>query len=179
MNITEMVSLINGHYLSATPAQCKAGFDWYRDAQATTRCMSDSTGHSRAVCAGVIAALSPRNRWANNVSQAWDMLEGQEIKGLGVSIRKAERIIAGEPIGLVLGKGWKTAAFFANISGDESLVTVDVWAARAVGCGGVDLSNERNYDVIADAYRLAASRYGITPAQMQATVWVVVRGSAE
>lgn len=178
MNITPMIDMIREHYRTATLDQKAAGWSWYNDAQATTRCMADSTGHERSVCAGVIAALSPRNRWANNVSQAWDMLEGKEVRGLSVSIRKAERIIQGKPIGEVLGKGWKTAAFFANISGDESMVTVDVWAARAVGCGNVDLSNERNYGDISAAYQFAAAEAGITPAQMQATVWIVVRGSA-
>ncbi len=48
--------------------------------------------------------------------------------------------------------------------GGTDAVTIDVWAARV----GV-------YDAIADAYRAAAQRAGVTPSVMQATTWTVAR----
>jgi hypothetical protein len=35
-----------------------------------------------------------------------------------------------------------------------------------------------SYDALAHCYRLAAKRVGVSPAQIQAVTWVVVRGRA-
>jgi hypothetical protein len=182
---------------AATRAQ---GADWYPAAERIARAIAAEgpPGIGPARAAAVIAALSPRTRWADNLAYAraalraaqraygsflGDLaLEGlvwteTEPYGLTDGRRKAIRILAGERPLDVLG-GPKTRAFFRNITGDTRAVTVDVWAARAA-CGRWQPTppNGRRYERIARAYQAAADRLGLEPRTLQAAVWIHVRGS--
>ena len=93
-------------------------------------------------------------------------------------IDKARAAMVADDPWSTFGDGPKTKAFAANIIGDDHAVTVDVWAARIAGITEEQLARVGVYEAVAHGYRLAAKRAGITPAQMQATTWVVIRGSA-
>jgi hypothetical protein len=73
-------------------------------------------------------------------------------------------------------------AFARNIAGDWNEVTIDMWAFRAA-CGDLAiekyLARKGAYETVAEAYRIAAKKFGIAPAQMQAIVWVAIRGRAD
>jgi hypothetical protein len=72
-------------------------------------------------------------------------------------------------------------AFARNIAGDLDAVTIDMWAFAAA-CGDLAdkyLARAGSYETVANAYRIAAKRFGIKPAQMQAIVWVAIRGRAD
>jgi hypothetical protein len=75
--------------------------------------------------------------------------------------------------------GEKTRAFYANILGDQNAVAVDVWAARAAeGYRDKRAPKGKRYAAIADAYRDAADHRGLSPRDLQACVWVSIRGRA-
>jgi len=80
-----------------------------------------------------------------------------------------------DPFSAILGP--KINPFAHNIAGDEYLVATDRWAQRAAGVeqfiGRIGMRAS-----LIDAYRKAAASAGVTPAVMQAIVWVHVRGSA-
>jgi len=176
------VRMILAWHDAADPANV-AGAQWYGRGRAHARRMAREHGTTVRTAAGVIAALSPRVRWEQNLEYADRVLEHaahgpvQTIPcpNLGVfsgSSIKAWRISLGERPLSVLG-GLKTRAFYRNLSGDLAHVTVDVWAARAVGIeGGI---TDRTYERIAAAYTEAARLRGIPPAVMQAIVWVAIR----
>jgi hypothetical protein len=44
---------------------------------------------------------------------------------------------------------------------------------------GKDAPNKGEYNAIAEAVRTVAAEYGMTPAMMQAMIWIVVRGKAQ
>ena len=84
--------------------------------------------------------------------------------------------------------GHKVRSFFANITGDDQAVTVDMWA-YAVATGdwtrhpqtGARVPAEatmtaKDYALIADAYRRAAAILGVSPRKCQAACWVAARG---
>lgn len=101
------------------------------------------------------------------------------VAGLPDNRQKAWRIAHGEDPNVVL-RGPKVRAFFANITGDHDSVTVDVWAARAAEDTRIDNSpSGARYAAIARAYQLAAVKRGVSPREMQAAVWVHIRGAAE
>jgi hypothetical protein len=62
--------------------------------------------------------------------------------------------------------------------GDENAVTVDVWAARVAGVDPEILRRPREYAAVAEAYRRAAKRVGISPRKLQAITWCLIRGTA-
>lgn len=169
-------------YGEATAADQAAGLEWYRRAYdaAATILPDDPT---RA--AGVIAALSPRCQWRTNVVWAAAVIEAAERGDAtppNVHTRamraQAWRIANGEAALDVLG-GPKVRAFFANITGDLDSVTVDVWAARAATGRTLPAVQGRTYALIARAYREAAALLEIPARDVQAAVWVHVRGAAE
>jgi hypothetical protein len=171
------VERLVAHFEEADVETEQLGGRWYRESQRVARRLSRKHGTTIACAAGVIAALSPRIRWASNVALADAVLAGHEVTGVfGRNLEKARRIAAGERPLTVLG-GDKVRAFYRAIMGDEDSVVIDVWMCRAVGVHKVALSS-RGYEAIADAVREAAKLVGVTPAQLQAIVWVQVRGGA-
>lgn len=176
----EMTANIVVHYHAATAIQHAHGREWYAKANRVARSIAASNGITTAQAAAILAHLSPRTKWADNVDRAWTLAETGACKGLTRSVAKAAAVRNGAPIVDTFGKSaWKTRAFFANIMGELSWVTVDIWAARAAGAADADLSNQLAYGNIAAAYVRAAEICNIEPAIMQATVWCVVRGSSE
>jgi hypothetical protein len=148
------------------------GARWYADAG---ELCASLPGGAR-VGAGVVAALSPRVPWSVNVTAARDLLEGREVRGvLGANLMKARRIAGGEDPEAVLG-GPKVRAFFLALLGARDVVVVDVWAARIAGYPPP--GTDRQYQIIARAYRTAAKRVGVDPVALQASTWIAARGSA-
>lgn len=173
-------------YRDASAADRAAGLEWYARADAAADDIGRRYGIDRVRAAGIIAALSPRQQWAANVRAAERVAaaaaNGDDAPpkvGLGSNVAKAWRIAQGADPADVLG-GPKVRAFFANITGDLRAVTVDVWAARAAyGRADAPVPAGRRYDRLAAAYRDVADRFGVAPRDLQAAVWIHVRGAAE
>lgn len=173
----------------------ESGADWYPRHAANCRAMarqyntdapfwtrdaweqSDRPMTARRV-AGVIAALSPRIQWVRNLECAVDVLEHRVPRCLGRSAHAAAVIRDGARPLDVLG-GPKTRAFYRNLTGDLSAVTVDVHAAKAAGVDPDTLGRRGVYDDVAQCYRIAADHRGLAPAIFQAIVWCAWRGRAD
>lgn len=168
-------------YAGADDDAQRYGAEWYADARRIARRLAREHGTTERTAAGVIAALSPRQKWSANVRAAGVVLEAHRLGldlpavGLRRNVLKAWRIAAGERPLDVLG-GPKVRAFYRNLTGDLSAVTVDVWAARAAGADPNKLA-EPAYRKVADAYRTAAITAGVAPAVLQAVVWCAIRGA--
>lgn len=186
-------------YRAATDDQRAHGRRWYADAHriALELVPTDRTG---ATGAAVLAALSPRTQWTQNVNAArWAVAHSdmprdafaQAAPTTGDNARKAWRILQGEAPLDVLG-GQKVRAFYECIrtAGDHrQAVCVDMHAHDiAVGRVTDDatrgtLSTIKGYGAIADAYRRAArilSREAgreISPCEVQAATWVAWRAT--
>lgn len=166
-------------YSRATVAELVEGLSWYRDAHAVAAAL-DPENPTRA--AGVIAALSPRTRWGQNVNlAARAYAEGRATGSTGLTLRWANRILAGEAPLEVLG-GPKVRAFFACIDDPEcSQVVVDRHAFDiAVGRVTNDPTRKAlnwagQYDRFAHHYELAAKQLDLSPSQVQATTWLTWR----
>lgn len=161
------------------------GRAWYLTALATAERI-DGEFPSRA--AGVIAALSPRNYWSQNVRQAAALIAwaDDDTRGMDdrpnchtyVQMRKADALARyGEPADWLTGP--KESAFCANILGDTQRVTVDAWATLAACGRAYSPARGRAYDRFQAAYRVAARRRGETPRDFQAIIWCHIRGAAD
>lgn len=173
------------------------GARWYADANDAAAELAVTYGFTVAQAAGVIAALSPRISWPQNLADARTVLAQCERErddsdapyvptfalawtcqaftaNVGTACRCAG---ADDPLDILNGP--KQRAFYANIMGDADQVTVDVWATRAATRGNLDSPRNRaQYDDIAAAYRRAARAVGSTPRDFQAAVWLALRGAA-
>lgn len=168
---------------TGTDDQLKRGLCWYAEAHGHASELAAEFGYTLEQAAGVIAALSPQTHWWQNLMLARQALElGEMIQGhTGDAMRKVNAIIRdanSDPLEY-LG-GLKVRSFFRNIrSGgyDREYVTIDRHAfdiATGVRLNGASLT-PRRYEETAEVYRRAASIVGMTPAQTQATAWVIHR----
>lgn len=146
---------------------------WYEDAERWARTRANKYGATLEQVAGVIAAFSPRVSWKRNLELAELFLAGEATPGLAMSRQNAEKVYAGGTL-----TGPKTAAFAANIAGNYDPVTVDVWMMRAAGLD-TDRPTVVQYREISKAVRRMARRHNMTPAAMQALIWIKIRGKAE
>jgi len=176
-------------YRGARPATLRDGRAWYRETAAATlsRVVAASAFRlTRERAAAIVALLSPRCAWRANVARAIDVAarvaDGRDPGAVPGAFGYARPLIrracrADVAPGSVFRPetGPKTAAFYRNLCGDLAPVTVDVWAARAVGAEVADLSDLATYDAVAEAYREAARALGDAPASVQAVAWIAVR----
>lgn len=177
------VDRLSAVFSTATPSDIETGAAWYGEAQAIASDLAAQGGISIETAAAVIAHLSPRTSWGRNVASAFGLvLDGYAPRCIGENVKRARRAMRwADPLATL--RGPKTAAFSANILGDRTRVTIDVWAARAaLGPRILDpetvLRRAGVYGALEHAYTLAGLRHGVDPVTMQATVWVVTRRTA-
>jgi hypothetical protein len=183
---TKIVNNLLRVFDAATPAEFENGVFWYRIAGDHAEALATHTG-SVSNGAALLAALSPRCRWDLNVAQAYAVATGADRIPrplLPENLERAHDVLANGIAGL--GKGPKVNAFYANIMGDEDSVTIDTWAVRAALLSPVATKSEQSklsrvgvYDALANAYRTAAAKRGVSPSTMQAVVWVTIRNHAD
>ena len=165
----------------ATEDDILDGKVWYANAQALAIELSQGSDLDLLQAASVIAHLSPKVTWALNKRAAEDLVyRGVRTPGImGAPFARAtEASRAEDPLATFGPAAKKTRSFALNIAGFDQEVTVDIWIARAVGVTEKQLTHVGVYEGIAHQFRLAAKRYGITPMQIQAIVWIVTRGKA-
>jgi hypothetical protein len=184
-------------WAAVTPETIELGRAWYPSAFAiceniAKRATPRGVGPVRV--AGVVAAISPRVRWEENVKMArtacriaferdgLDRLEDDlewVLRGAFPDRRrKAIAILKDRIHPRDLRLGPKCDPFWRAIVGDEDQVVVDAWVARTVGLEPTDLTPAR-IRTIGRAYRTVAAEVGESPRDLQAILWVHERGSHE
>lgn len=144
---------------------------WYVDATRCVQAMGQATGTEPAKVATIIAALSPQVSVTRNIYASLVLLAGADPEDkpggiLGASWQKACQGRASGP---------KVEAFRANLLGDYSRVTLDVWAWRALGYSEAPRAGVDAWKHATRAYQRAASALGVDPAECQAGVWCGIR----
>jgi len=169
-----------------------AAISWYQEAHDFAHFMSFTYHISIEQAAGVIAVLSPRITWEQNLSCAMNLtlawFEGREVYDAEVSafqtnVVKAWNILLNPDVAteLLLGrKAPKVRAFYDNILYPESStdVTIDTWMVRAYYNDTHHLGNVRNEDerlAIKVGVERLAIKYGFRAMDMQAILWIQIR----
>lgn len=164
------------------------GANWYRRARIRAYDISRYTGMPLLNVCGVIAALSPRNKWERNLIDAHALCSGFTHKygTFGANVRKAKAILNAHntaEICKILG-GRKTKSFFLNLyDADSSHVTVDVHMHLAALGEYIKEENRpsltnRRYTEIEEAIKTIAKNYnGWKPHEVQAVIWLAWRES--
>jgi hypothetical protein len=175
-------------YAQVSSADIQAGIDWYNVAQLTAQ----SIHPNALIGAGVLAAMSPRTDWKHNKLYAERVcqhaLSGSEYPppcGTYDRLNKAWTIahLENPTVAQILAilNGPKTQRFFLNISGNHKAVTIDIWSKRVATAGKDDSAPKagHDYDTLEQAFQIVAGRIGMSPRDLQAALWIHVRGTAE
>lgn len=190
--IDEYARHLLGVYSGAGEEAHNTGDAWYAGvARQLAYDVAQKAGISVAVAAAVIAVCSPSTRWSQQVRNTapfvrWVLDGGTDLNTAPraslymKNMQKAAHILLTGDTSVVCGP--KVLPFMWNILGDHTLVTLDVWAIRAV-LGSLTENEAKNWgrgrrrNVLEAAYHRAANWAGASVAAFQAVVWGVVRGA--
>jgi len=189
--MTQHVRNILKVYRMATDADVRDGIEWYARALREANTISRKLGVPVPTVVGVMAALSPNNRWERNKIDAFNtcsaFVRGLSVDDFRVSTygrmkAKAwsilEDSLTDDNAILERLSGQKIRSFYSNIMGLDE-VTVDGHAlniARGYRVGLTDSATtigKQLYRDMQSAYVRAAKRAGVKPHEMQAVTWTV------
>lgn len=192
-----MATLSHGHILAvffnANAAELQHGSRWYPDALAACETIAASYSLPINTVAGVVAALSPNNRWHRNIIDAdnlcrlytlggYDDAQQCKVSTFNGNKAKALQILSGLPPLDVLG-GLKVRAFYNCIMGHDA-VCIDghafaIWKGERIPTTKTPKISAKLYASIVADYRHAADTINAvmgtsySAAQIQAITWTV------
>ncbi|WGL30720.1 N-glycosylase/DNA lyase [Synechococcus phage S-CRES3] len=193
MTAHNVANILAIHQL-ATLTEQQDGITWYPRARAIAKGLADRYGIHQAEAAGVIAALSPRNKWERNVQDAEALISafvaGGEAQALatkvctfGANKAKAVKILTAGVLTdrdvLEILSGPKLREFYSCIQGIAD-VCIDghaycIWAGERTGLADVPAIGVKLRREIKADYATAADQVGMTAAALQAITWVTWR----
>jgi hypothetical protein len=165
--------------------------NWYFDIHDYCKTLSEVYDVPLIKVAGIMSALSPNNTVRSNVISLEKFLRTKgnckvttfnQQKEKALTILNADDNITVEQVKVILGEkkdsGLKTKAFFDNIYRPHTSneVTIDLWMIRWAKIEG-SLTPKR-YRETAQKVKDLANKIGILPHQLQAKIWVDIRGEA-
>jgi len=188
------VENIKAIYQLATLTEKQDGVSWYPAAKAIAVKLAERYSIPAAQAVGVIAALSPRNRWERNVEDAESLIAAFQAGGaeqaqltkvctFGANKTKAVRILESGletlPTALDILSGPKLREFSSCIAGLPD-VCIDghafcIWAANRTGLADVPAIGVKLRREIKADYQAAADELGMTAAALQAITWITWR----
>ena len=191
--MTQYVRNILKVYRRSTIDDIADGVEWYARAQRMAQSISAATGLHIHTVIGVMAALSPNNKWEINVRNAYEMctnyIDGGEIDDIKVSTyhtmkRKAwsildDKLTDDDDI-LTRLNGQKIRSFYSNIRGLNE-VTIDGHAFNIAQNVRHNLTDDKTnigkklYRELQDSYVRAAKRVDVAPHELQAITWTTWR----
>jgi hypothetical protein len=188
-------------YFQSNTLDRQMGAQWYHNAYMVCVTLGEKYGFCPNTVAGVIAALSPNNKWDQNVEDAETMLraycyeipfENVKVSTYSINKDKARTIIelqldSDQYIEKVL-RGNKTIAFYNCIAKDGNSDTpcidghaYNIWNGSVSNLKEVPSMSDKTFLLIQDAYRDAAKLISSvtekyhSAAQIQAITWVAYR----
>lgn len=170
-------------------ASDKSGLNWYNDANEFCTKIAEKYSLPLDRVCGVVSALSPGTNWEQNKKDAVNLIEAFlglsdrkfKFTTYGQNVIKAQRILEettrNPETFFNLKTGAKTYNFYFNILNpqDANYVTIDRHAYRIATGKEYKAITPKQYAEIAEHYKRAAKKLGVSPAQLQAALWVDYR----
>ena len=176
-------------YRQATHEDTSNGVEWYARAERMAKAIAKDAGLPLPTVIGVMAALSPNNRWERNCKDALAMCQawvaGESMDSFKVSCYNTMKQKAWAILDLGLTddedilshlNGQKIRSFYSNIRGLDE-VTIDGHALNIARGKREGLTSDktnmgkREYRELQEAYVKAAKRVGVKPHVLQAITW--------
>ena len=184
-------------YKMATPEEKRDGIVWYADALRDCTRIALDTCVPLHIVVGVVASLSPNNKWERNIINAKDLIHahvnGDGMDSVNVSTyhkmkSKAWSILEAMPNhdGVIdILNGQKIVSFYRNIMGDDTC-TIDGHARNIAYAERVGLTDDKTnigvkeYRTLQAEYVQAAKRTRVNGRalkafELQAITWVTWR----
>ena len=187
--MTQYVRNILKMYRQATDEDTSNGVEWYARAERVAQRIAKAHGIHVSTVIGVMAALSPNNKWERNCKDADTMCKawqaGDNMDSFKVSCYNTMKLKAWTILDdgltddqdiLTRLNGQKIRSFYSNIRGLEE-VTIDGHALNIARGKREGLTSDktnmgkREYRELQAAYVKAALRVKVKPHVLQAITW--------
>jgi len=185
-------------YALATSGERVEGMEWYNRANRVAATIASEHGISLETAAGVIAALSPNNRWERNIVDAENLIRAYSIGGAeeaenvkvctyGKMRTKAIQILEATSIvdHASILNGRKITAFYECIIGRTDAVCIDghaysIWFGDRLTMKQVPNIGKKLYaEIVSDYVRaariLSENGTSVTAFEVQAITWCAWR----
>ena len=144
--------------------------DWYEKAHEAINDLARMTETDAGMIADIVAILSPRVQVSRNCKLALEWIfKGTATGAMDSRVKACELYIQNNIV-----SGPKVSCFAQNLRGNYDEITVDVWIAKAFDVDFGTITDAQR-DGIKAVIRDLADHHGLTPAAVQAAVWVGVR----
>ena len=177
----------------ASAGEQSEGMTWYQRANVAATRLADQYEIQIETAAGVIAALSPRNKWDRNLIDAENLIAAyvaagaeacEEVKvcTFGANKKKAMEILTWEATGdlvIEMLSGPKLIEFFSCIMGEDD-VCIDghaysIWFGDRVTLAKVPSIGKKLRAEIKKDYLAVAKKNNLKSYEVQAITWVAHR----
>jgi hypothetical protein len=176
---------LDKYFNMATEDDIKSGLTWYQQANDICKDIAQKYDTTTFIASGVISALSPRNKWAKNIQDAYTVFEAvknsisaadTKVSTFHTNKFKAFAIAQGKVT--ITSESNKTFAFCENIAHlNENFVTVDVWHLRACFDMTMGSIGDLAYKQLQSITLSKAKKLGLRGFEYQAIIWNSVQNN--
>ena len=186
IQLAEINRNLDNYFALATDSDIDNGIAWYKQAHYICKDLAKQYNTKLETVASIISALSPRNKWPQNIKDTITVLDAihrnltpDDIKVCTFHKNKRKAFLLGKDQVSITDKSLKTFSFVNNIANlDASYVTIDVWHLRA--CFGRTIKttpNRKAYDQIRRLTLAKAESKGLKGFEYQAIIWNSVKNN--
>lgn len=186
IQLVEVNSNLDNYFSLATDGDIDNGIAWYKQAYYICKALSEQYNVPIASVASIVSALSPRNKWDQNIKDTKTVLNAihcnlspDDIKVCTFHRNKRKAFLLGQGKSEITEASLKTFNFVKNIADlDEGYVTIDVWHLRA--CFGKTIKNTPTPAVYKQLKELTinkAKQKGLKGFEYQAIIWNSVKNN--
>ena len=173
----------------ANESEIKSGLNWYKEANDICKDIAQKYNTNTFIAASVISALSPRNKWSQNILDAYKVFEAiennitpEQIKVCTFHTNKFKAFNIVNNNIQITNKSLKTYNFVNNIALlSESHLTIDIWHLRACMHKSIKISSASigrlAYSQIKELTINKANKLGLSGYQYQAIIWGAIRNN--
>jgi len=184
--LAEVNDNLDNYFSLATDGDIDNGIAWYKQAHYICKDLAKQYNTKLEVVASIISALSPRNKWPQNIKDTKTVLdaihsglEPDQVKVCTFHKNKYKAFLLGKEQTSITDKSLKTFSFVNNIANlDNAYITIDVWHLRA--CFGTTIRStpsRKAYDQIRRLTIAKAEQKGLKGYEYQAIVWNAVKNN--
>jgi hypothetical protein len=184
--LAEINDNLDNYFSLATDKDIDNGIAWYKQAHYICKDLAKQYNTKLETVASIISALSPRNKWPQNIKDTKTVLDAihnglapEEVKVCTFHKNKNKAFLLGKEQTIITDQSLKTFSFVNNIARlDANYITIDVWHLRA--CFGRTIKttpNRKAYDQIKRLTIAKAEQKGLKGYEYQAIVWNAVKNN--
>jgi hypothetical protein len=171
----------------ASNEDLKNGKNWYIEAYKICQDIAQKYNTNTFIAASVISALSPRNKWHQNIKDAYTVfdavknnIEPENVKVCTFHSNKFKAFQLAKSEIQITDSSLKTYNFVNNIALlSKKHVTVDIWHLRACFDKIIQIDKAKigriAYGQIKDITLQVSEKLGISGYELQAIVWLSVQ----